>query len=54
MIRLRMALAAESISVDSRTNAVSLFGLLEEINTAGFPTLVPRVTALFVFERKDL
>jgi hypothetical protein len=49
MPQLEYFLASESCAIDSQTNRVSIFNVLEEIQAAGFPTLMPGVVAMAVW-----
>lgn len=51
MIFVKLAIAAESIVRDAETNTVSIFKVLEEIATPGFPLVIPTMMVVFVLER---
>lgn len=46
MPRLEYFVVAESVSVDQTTNRVSVFNILEELQTANFPVIVPQMVAI--------
>lgn len=46
MPELEYFVVAESVSVDQATNRISLFHVLEEIHSAGFPVVIPRVAVV--------
>lgn len=51
MIRPLVVLLAETVLHDRQTNSMSVINLLEELNTAGFPILIPRLSILAVLGR---
>jgi hypothetical protein len=53
MIRCVLAVAAESILVDSATNNVSAVNILEELKAPNFPRAAPKIMVLFLLERDD-
>lgn len=53
MINVNIVAVSESIAVDARTNNVSLFNLLEQINVASFPAVLPKVVLFALFQRED-
>ena len=46
MPKLEYFLVAESVSVDQDTNSVSIFNVLEEIEAAELPVVVPKMVAI--------
>ena len=55
MPRLEYFIVSESIAIDSQTNRVSIFNVLEEIQSPGFPTLLPNtaIIAVWIAEAGD-
>jgi hypothetical protein len=45
-------LCAESASVDTGTNRLSIFNVIEEISAAGFPAIVQNLTTVAMFSKK--
>jgi hypothetical protein len=52
-MKARIAVAAESISRDADTGAISAFQILEGIAAQGFPLLMTRVAFFVLWERED-
>jgi uncharacterized protein DUF6941 len=52
MPRLRFAVCCQSSSIDSRTNNISLFHILEQIQFQGFPGVFPFVEIVSFWERE--
>jgi hypothetical protein len=50
-MNLRFLTASESTAIDSRTNALSLFNVLEEILSPSFPVLIPKISIIALLER---
>lgn len=48
-----LACAAKGISVDQKTNNVSIYGLLEQIQAKQFPFVYPEYQLLFMLEKKE-
>ncbi len=53
MIRSKLCVLAENVVQDIRTNTMSIFSVVEEINAQGLPLFVPKITFLVLWE-KDL
>lgn len=53
MLRSKLFLCAESASIDSRSNTISAFHIIEMVNVAGFPAVVPRISVLAVLSREE-
>lgn len=53
MISCTVALCAEKVLVDARSNSVSIVGLLEEIAFQGQLVLVPALSCLFLLTRDE-
>ncbi|SRR5713101_6171815 len=51
--RTVLLVVAEGVVVDSETNLVSLFNVLEEITPLGFPFLIPRLTVVATTQRDE-
>ena len=51
MIRTQYAICAERVVRDANSNTVSIFEVVEEIQSPGFPRLVPMIMAVWVLER---
>ena len=45
-------LCAEGVVVDRRTNNVSIFNMMEEINSVGFPLLINKLYAVCLINRE--
>jgi len=45
-------LCADGVVVDRRTNNVSLFNMMEEINSVGFPLLISKLYAVCLINRE--
>ena len=45
-------LCAEGVVVDRRTNNVSIFNIMEEINSVGFPLLINKLYAVSLINRE--
>lgn len=54
MITSKYVLCAERVIRDADTNSVSIIDVLDEIQTPGFPRLIPRIMAVWVLERDSL
>jgi len=52
-MELRTLICAQGTALDARTNAVSIFNLLEEINAADFPVAVTHVSLFALFGRAE-
>ena len=53
MYRARLSLVAEGIAVDTQSNNVTAFSILEELAAEGFPMGVPAIAYLAVVERGE-
>ena len=49
MPRLDYFVVAQGISVDQSTNSLSIFNVLEELRSPGFPILIPMLSAISVW-----
>ncbi len=52
MIEAKVFLCADSAVIDARSNSVSLFQIIEQVNAASFPTILPRVTVFSLLLRE--
>ena len=50
---MRTFLVSDLAAVDKRTNTLSIFNIIGELNAESFPVIVPRLTVVMVFERKE-
>jgi hypothetical protein len=50
-MKARFFLCAESISIDQRRNSLSLFHIVEDLNMAGFPAVIPYIAVVGMFDR---
>ncbi|MEW6379010.1 MAG: hypothetical protein AB1611_05320 [bacterium] len=48
-----ISFCAEAVIIDSRTNNVSAFNLLEELHSPSFPVFIPRILFFALLERDD-
>lgn len=46
-------MCADSAAVDMRTNALSVFHVLEQLSSPAFPVVVPRVSIVFMLNREE-
>jgi len=53
MAKLEFFLVCESVSVDQRTNRISLFNVVENVNADTFPGLMTEVVAAALWRRED-
>lgn len=53
MIQARLFLCSDSASIDARTNTVSAFHIMEQINAASFPVVMPRLSIIAILEREE-
>ena len=51
MIRLAFALIAKGLSVDREKNTLSIFEVLEQVNTTRLPAIIPEFCLVALFER---
>jgi hypothetical protein len=51
-MRLQFAVFAQSVSVDRFTNRLSLFNILESVQSPRFPVFLPELVAVFVVRRE--
>src|ERR1700689_3033427 len=51
-MKAKLFLCCESCSVDVRRNSLSLFHVIEEINSPSFPTIIPRLTLALFLDRE--
>ena len=51
MIRPKLILCADYVLLDSQTNSVTAFSIIEDITPEGFPVFLPRFSILSVLER---
>ena len=52
-MRVRFVTCAESVSLDARRNALSLFHLIEEMTVPAFPVVIPQLSIVALFERAE-
>lgn len=52
-LRLEYFVVAENVSIDGATNQVSVFNILEEINTIGFPAILHQAVAVGLWAVTD-
>jgi hypothetical protein len=53
MIRPRLLVCAEGIVIDKRSNNVSAFEILEQLNPNSLPTVLPKLVVLSAFEKDE-
>ena len=53
MIRAKLFVVCESASIDSRTNSVSAFHIMDQLNAMAFPVVLPHVSIIALFARED-
>jgi len=53
LIRSRLFFCSDSASIDARTNALSAFHIIEQVNAPSFPVVIPRVSILCFLSRED-
>jgi len=53
VLNLKLLLCADSNSLDSRSNTISAFHILEDFNAASFPVALPRVTVVAMVDREE-
>jgi len=53
MPKLVFFLASNSSSVDARTNSLSIFEVIEELQTPGFPTMLRRADFVSLWQRQS-
>lgn len=46
MAKLEYFLVAESVSVDQKTNRISFFNVVEQVNASKFPVTIPQIIAV--------
>ena len=51
MIRSKFCFAAEGIIRDAESNSISIFNILEGINSEGFPIFIQRIAFIALWER---
>lgn len=49
----KFAVCGESVVRDTETNTVSIFNIIEEIRSPGFPAVVHRVSCIFFLVREE-
>jgi hypothetical protein len=52
-MRVLLFTCSDSVVVDQRRNSVSIFNLLEELNAATFPFVIPMATVFVYLERAE-
>ncbi len=53
MIRSKLFFCSDSAAVDARTNALSAFHIIEQLNAPSFPVVLPRVSILSYLTREE-
>ena len=53
MIRPKLLICAEGIVIDQKSNNVSAFNILEQLNFESLPVVFPKIEVLSVFERDE-
>jgi len=53
MIRGKLLLCAEGVSIDVRSNNVTIFNIIEQINLRYLPAVFPKMVIYGAFERDD-
>lgn len=48
-----LAVCSEGASVDSSSNLLSIFNVIDEITAQAFPTVIPKVTIVFLVEKTE-
>jgi len=51
MINIDLFVCAEGVSIDQRTNNLSIFSIFKEIVSVGFPFIFPRLTVVTMLQR---
>lgn len=52
MLKPKLILCAEGVVVDSNTNTISLFSIIEEIVTTELPSILAKLSVISVMERE--
>lgn len=52
-MRVYLFAICESYSIDAATNKVSVFGILDDVNSASYPTIIPRLSFVAQLHRDD-
>lgn len=52
-MNIRFVTCAQSLSVDQRSNALSLFHVIEELNIPAFPSALPYMAVVAFFQRTN-
>lgn len=47
---VKVAVCVETVVRDAETNSISVFGIIEEFRSAGFPAIVPKFSTLIIVE----
>jgi hypothetical protein len=53
VIQAKLFLCSDSAVIDARTNTISAFHIMEQINSTAFPVIVPRLSIVAMFEREE-
>ena len=53
MIEVKLFLCSDSAAIDARTNAVSAFQIMEQVNAPSFPIVIPRMSIIATLTRGD-
>ena len=53
MIKGKLLLCAEGVSIDKRSNNATIFNIIEGLNLRHLPVVFPKMTIFSVFERDD-
>lgn len=52
-MKSNLALCAESSAVDNTSNLLSVFNVIDEVTSPAYPTVIPKLTVLFIVEKED-
>ena len=53
MIRGKLLLCAEGVSIDKQSNNATVFNIIEQLNVKHLPVVFPRMVIFSVYERDD-
>jgi hypothetical protein len=53
LIHAKLLLCADSTVIDARTNAISAFHIMEQLNSPAFPVALPRISIIALLTREE-
>jgi hypothetical protein len=53
VVRSKLFFCSDSTSIDARSNALSAFNIIEQLNAPSFPVVVPRLAILIFLSREE-